>query len=401
MSGWLNTLPRSWQLLPAKAIFTERREPGRAEDPHLTPSQQFGVLPQSEYMERTGGQVVLSNSAPASMKRVYPDDFIIHLRSFQGGIEWSPIPGRVSPAYTVLSPTKLADARYFRWLLKSSAYVQELRTTTNQLRDGQAIGYRDFARVALPAPPRNTQEKIADYLDRETAQIDTLIAKQEQLVSVLEERRALVIAETTAGRRKGAVLRASAVEWLGQIDAQWPVVRVRHVADVGTGYGDTVDADPNGRYPFYVRSQTPQRSDEFDHFGPAVLTAGDGAGVAKVFHLATGKFKAHQRVYVIDGFRNVLPEYFLAYFSAYFNRVALDGSAKSTVDSVRRPMITDMPIPLPPLDEQRRIVAYLDEQTAKIDALIAKAERFIELAKERRAALITAAVTGQLDVTAA
>jgi type I restriction enzyme S subunit len=260
----------------------------------------------------------------------------------------------------------------------------------------------DFVReVEIDLPLEHVQRTIADYLDRETAQIDTLIAKQEQLVSVLEERRALVIADTTAGRTKGAVTRSTGVEWLGETDSQWPVVRVRHIADVGTGYGDTIDAEPDGRYPFYVRSQTPQRSHDFDHVGPAVLTAGDGAGVAKVFHLATGQFKAHQRVYVINAFRGVLPEYFLAYFSAYFNRVALDGSAKSTVDSVRRSMITDMPIPLPPLDEQRRIVAYLDEQTAKIDTLIAKAQRFIELAKERRAALITAAVTGQLDVTAA
>jgi type I restriction enzyme S subunit len=177
------------------------------------------------------------------------------------------------------------------------------------------------------------------------------------------------------------------------------VIRTRYLATISTGSGDTQDAKPDGEYPFYVRSDTPLRSSKFEFDGPAVLTAGDGAGVGKVFHLVSGKFMAHQRVYVLHDFGGILPAYFKAFFETFFRDVALDGSAKSTVDSVRRPMIADMPITVPPVEEQRTIIETLEDETSKIDALITKAQAFIDLAKERRSALITAAVTGQIDVT--
>lgn len=401
--GWLKWLPASWEVRPAKALFTERREPGRADDPHLTPSQLYGVLPQSEYMERTGGQVVLSNSAPESMKRVQPDDFIIHLRSFQGGLECSTLPGRVSPAYTVLTPTPLADPRFFRWLFKSSAYVQELRTTTNQLRDGQAIGYRDFARVALPTPPPSMQHKIADYLDRETAQIDTLIAKQEQLVSLLHERR-----------------RVASAEILVPTDELPPQRLKRCVAEVDARAGAESDVLPllsvSISWGIRRRDSTTDRP----------IAAHDLSlyKVVRAGELVINRMRAFQGALaasdengmvspdyaVLKTAKNLEPRWLAAtmrtpWFIGEMSR-RLKGIGGTSGGMVRTPRINvadllDISIPIPSLHEQHRQLAYLDEQTAKIDALIAKAERFIELAKERRAALITAAVTGQLDVTAA
>lgn len=151
-----------------------------------------------------------------------------------------------------------------------------------------------------------------------------------------------------------------------------------------------MDADENGEFPFYVRSDSPLRSSAWEFDTKAVLTAGDGAGVAKVFHLVSGKFMAHQRVYVLHDFREVTPEFFFYSFKSLFHLMALDGSAKSTVDSVRRHMITDMPIGIPPTDEQRAIADYLDYETAQIDALVAKQEEFICLLRERRAAIADA-----------
>ncbi len=133
-----------------------------------------------------------------------------------------------------------------------------------------------------------------------------------------------------------------------ELPTHWNVVRGRHLAQIRTGSGDTIDAVPEGDYRFYVRSDQPLRSDRWEFDTTAVLTAGDGAGVAKVFHLAAGRFMAHQRVYVLDGFQRVTAEYFFYAFSNLFHLMALDGSAKSTVDSVRRPMIADMPFPVPP-----------------------------------------------------
>lgn len=395
---WLRQIPHTWDVLPAKALFLERREPCCADDVHLTPSQAYGVLPQEEYMAVTGNRVVLNLAGQDNMKHVEPGDFIIHLRSFQGGLERSALQGKVSTAYTVLTPRERANGDYYRWLLKCTAYIQTLRTTTNQLRDGQSIKFGDFGKVALPAPPLEAQRSIAKFLDRETGKVDALIAEQEGLIDVLRERRSAVIERVVTRGLGSAPTVDSRVPWLGQVKEGWDVVRARYLVSIKTGYGDTVDAEPEGEYPFYVRSQTPLRSTGYDYDGPAVLTAGDGAGVAKVFHLVDGKFKAHQRVYVLNQFQRVLPAYFFYFFSTFFAKVALDGSAKSTVDSVRRWMIADMPFTVPSMEEQRLIVGHLDGETNKIDALIAEAEGIVAVAKERRSALITAAVTGQIDV---
>lgn len=174
---------------------------------------------------------------------------------------------------------------------------------------------------------------------------------------------------------------------LRRVPSHWTVVRGRHLVRIRTGSGDTIDADPEGAYPFYVRSDTPLRSNRWDFDTTAVLTAGDGAGVAKVFHLVHGRFMAHQRVYVLDGFKKVLPEFFYYSFSSLFQFMALDGSAKSTVDSVRRSMIADMPFGVPSLDEQQRIVRYLDDETAQMDDLIARQQGLIDTLQERRLAV--------------
>ncbi len=180
----------------------------------------------------------------------------------------------------------------------------------------------------------------------------------------------------------------------------WLSIRARHLVRIRTGSGDTVDAEPGAAYPFYVRSDKPLRSDRWEFDTTAVLTAGDGAGVAKVFHLVGGKFMAHQRVYVLDDFKCVTPRYFFYAFSSLFHQMALDGSAKSTVDSVRRAMIADMPFPVPSEAEQFAIVAFLDRETARIDALIAEQQHLMETLAERRAAVVDSVVTTGLSAIA-
>lgn len=194
-----------------------------------------------------------------------------------------------------------------------------------------------------------------------------------------------------------AYMDASA-RWLTQLPVGWDLTRVRYICDVTTGSGDTVDADPEGSYPFYVRSQQALASTGYTFDDEAVLTAGDGA-VGEVFHHVTGKFHAHQRVYVLHGFRGVEPRFFFYYFSALFRLMCNDGSARTTVDSVRRWMVTDMPVALPSHAEQLAITDFLDEQTSRIDTLIGKQTQLVDTLRERRQALLLRAVTKGLDST--
>lgn len=191
----------------------------------------------------------------------------------------------------------------------------------------------------------------------------------------------------------------SGVPWVGEVPQLWDVARLRYLARIETGGRDTVDSEVDGSYPFFVRSQTVEAIDTFGYDCEAVLTAGDGAGVGKVFHHFTGKFEAHQRVYVMQNFKRISGRFFYYYFQNLFSKVALDGGAKSTVDSLRRPMLTDFPVTVPTAPEQKAIVDFLDRETAQIDALIGKQERLIELLAEKRQAVITHAVTKGLDPT--
>lgn len=191
----------------------------------------------------------------------------------------------------------------------------------------------------------------------------------------------------------------SEVDWLGKVPGHWGVVPMRHLATIETGSKDTVDAVESGHYPFIVRSPRPQRINSFSYDCEAILTAGDG-DVGKIFHHICGRFDVHQRVYVLRNFQRVTGRFLYYYLSQNFINVAADGSAKSTVDSLRRPTFTNFPCTVPSLDEQRKISEFLDRETAQIDDLIAKQEHLIELLAEKRQAVITQAVTKGLDPTA-
>ena len=184
---WLPKIPTGWQIANPKSLFSERNQKSTVNDIHLTPSQKYGVLPQSEYMEITSGSVVLNLTGSDNMKHVEKNDFIIHLRSFQGGIEHSNYSGKVSNAYCVLRPNREIEPRFFRWVLKSQGYIQELNATTDQLRDGQSIKFEQFASIGLPLPPIGEQCRIADFLSVEIGKVDLIIEKNIKLLALLEK----------------------------------------------------------------------------------------------------------------------------------------------------------------------------------------------------------------------
>jgi type I restriction enzyme S subunit len=186
MSAWLSELPPTWRVANPRRHFRDRREVARSDDVHLTPSQHMGVLTQTDYMERTGSRVVLNLSAPDNMKHVEPGDFIAHLRSFQGGIEHSGLRGKVSTAYTVIAPHDSVHGAFYRWVLKSAAFISELSARLEQLRDGQSVKFEDLAAIPLPLPPMSEQRRIADFLDERVARIDQIIAAREDQIAHLD-----------------------------------------------------------------------------------------------------------------------------------------------------------------------------------------------------------------------
>jgi type I restriction enzyme S subunit len=188
-TGWLKDINPAWEVVPGNFLFSERSGKSYPDDTHLTPSQTYGVLPQQEYIDMTGNRVVLNLTGADNMKHVEKDDFIIHLRSFQGGIEHSNYAGKVSNAYCVLIPNKQVNPKYFRWVLKSSGFIQELSSTTDQLRDGQSIKFNEFRGIGFPLPPLPEQGIIASVLDSKMNAILQSISAVENLHLKLKELR--------------------------------------------------------------------------------------------------------------------------------------------------------------------------------------------------------------------
>ena len=188
-------------------------------------------------------------------------------------------------------------------------------------------------------------------------------------------------------------MKDSGVEWIGEIPVDWGMRRLRYLCSIATGNQDTQDNDPDGEYPFYVRSPIVERSKRYTFEGPAILMSGDGVGAGRIFHRVSGKYACHQRVYSLQQIHNVDSVFLFYYLRELFPITLEMANAKSTVDSVRLPMLQDFSVLLPPPAEQQRIAAYLDEQCGEIDKVLAKTRESIEEYKKLKQSVITEAVT--------
>ena len=190
----------------------------------------------------------------------------------------------------------------------------------------------------------------------------------------------------------------SGIEWVGEIPTTWQKVRLRFLCNIQTGDKDTVNKVDDGMYPFYVRSPIVERINTYTFDGEAILTAGDGGGAGKVFHYVTGKFDYHQRVYNLHNFKRIFGKFLYLYLKENFYKEIEKSNAKSTVDSIRLPMLLDFPVVFPVDTVEQQVLAdYLDKKCGEIDKVVETEKAVIELLKEYKQSVITEAVTKGLD----
>ena len=201
---WVGMMPSTWVMRKGKYMFAQRSLRGNSiELQLLSPTQKFGVIPQSMYEELTGMSAVkLNEKADLSMlKTIHKGDFCISLRSFQGGFEYSEYEGVVSPAYQVFYPTvEIADG-YYRYLFKESGFIEKMNSYTMTLRDGKNIAFADFGNTYIPSPPVGEQAAIATYLDDRCARIDAIIADKRKQMEVIDEYKKSMIFEYVTGKK--------------------------------------------------------------------------------------------------------------------------------------------------------------------------------------------------------
>lgn len=289
----------------------------------------------------------------------------------------------------------------------------------------QTIYKADAAGIDIVLPPLDEQRAIAGFLDRETARIDTLIEDQQQLINTLRERRQATVEQAVLGGLDGVVTRRSDEPWLPPTPRHWSIMQLGFATETLAGYAfpsEGFSADECGTRLLRGINIKPGRTDWSD----VVYWNLDASPVPDEYSLAEGDLVlGMDRPFVGGGVRAAsiaaadTPALLLqrvlrirplgASSRRYLRYVIATGAFLSYLEplftGVSVPHISEWQVrkfklPIPPPDEQRRIAGFLDEQTSKIDTLIAETERFIELAHERRSALITAAVTGQIDVRA-
>ncbi len=198
---WVKRIPENWEMVYSKKLFSERKDKAFPNDEQLTASQKYGVISQKEFIEREGRRVTVVLTGSDILKHVGIGDFIISMRSFQGGLEYSYVEGKISSAYVMLIPRKeFVYDEYFKWLLKSKPYIKALQGTSDLVRDGQALRYANFAKVPLPQIPLDEQKRIAEHIEIETSKIDAAIPVFEKQIELLKEYRTRLISDVVTGQ---------------------------------------------------------------------------------------------------------------------------------------------------------------------------------------------------------
>ncbi|UWP96511.1 restriction endonuclease subunit S [Aliiroseovarius crassostreae] len=367
----------------ARFLFRVRSEKSHPDDEQLAATQSHGVLSQKRYMEMTGNKVVAALAGTDNFNHVEQDDFVISLRTFEGGIERATESGCISPAYTVLAPLRGVEPGFFHYLLKSKVFISHLQTTVTGIRDGKSVKFENFANIVLPHPGLETQRRIADFLDRETARIDLLIEKKQRLVALLGDRyerhrENLLLVENQDSQKRSMrwLIRVGSGNFLSNEEMSAEQSSDRPVPVVGG----------NGTMAYTAKSNSKANT---------LVVGRVGALCGNVHFFEEPSWVTDNALIVRLTSKDILPRYaFELLKSAKLN----DKANKSAQPLITGETVKKVRIELPEHEEQQRRIDRLNQLSRRFAKTTRSILISIDRLKEYRSALITAAVTGQIDV---
>lgn len=417
---WIEALPDDWQFLSAKRLFQPRPELASVDEPQLAATQAYGVIEQAEYERRVGRKVTKLNKNLDKRRLVKRDDFVISMRSFEGGLERAWSEGGIRSSYIVLKPAAEISVGYYQHLFKSQPYIQALRATGNFIRDGQDLNYSNFSLVDLPYPPLEYQALIARYLDWHGAMTGKLIRAKRRLIALLnEQKQSIIHRAVTRGLDPAAKLKASGVDWLGDVPERWEVKPLKwwsginqetlgkntpedfafdyvDISSVGTGM---LTASPE-RMAFKA---SPSRARRVVRLGDTLIST-VRTYLKAIWYVDQDRSDliASTGFAVLTPHEHVSPRFFaFALQSAAFINLVISRSDGVAYPAINETRLGSLKLALPPtLGEQDEIIAYLDEATVAYDQAIRTAQDEIALIQEFRTRIIADVVTGRLDVRA-
>lgn len=201
---WIGQIPEHWEIIRSKFLFTQRKENSKKDDVQLSATQAYGVIPQEEYEKRTGKSVVKISLHLDKRKRVHLNDFVISMRSFQGGLERAWAEGCIRSSYVVLKPLKPIDPDYYGYLFKTPMYIKALQNTSNFIRDGQDLNFGNFSQVDLFIVPLSEQKQIVEYIKSQLGDFEKHLELLNQQIEKLKEYKTTLINDAVTGKIKVA-----------------------------------------------------------------------------------------------------------------------------------------------------------------------------------------------------
>ena len=397
---WVGSIPSSWSVMPLFSVAEERAQSnkGMLEDNLLSLSygnivrkdiNSFeGLVPESyeTYQVIEAGDVVFRLTDLQNDKR--------SLRSAKCSER-----GIITSAYVAVAP-KQVESGYFSYLMRCYDQVKVFYSMGGGMR--QSMKFDDLRRMMVLLPTCIEQQCITSYLDRETVRIDALVDKKTRFIELLREKRqALITHAVTKGLDPNVKMKDSGVEWLGEVPEHWAHSSISRFFQIKAG-GDLKDEyfspewDESHPYPIYTNSNKPDAVYGYTCiplFGENTITV-TGRGEIGYAVYRNQQYDAIIRLLVLTP----KSEGDCKYAAYFINSVLRFFGGSTAVAQLSAEQIAPYPMMMPPLKERVQIVEFLDKVNSRIENLIKKIERSIELLKERRSALITAAATGQIDL---
>ncbi len=403
---WLRSIPNHWEIVKAKRIFVEASIKGFPDEELLAATQSKGVIPKSLYEKTT----VTATKNFETLKLVEKGDFVISLRSFQGGIEYAHYRGIISPAYTILKPQEEVIHKFYRYLLKSKRYISGLTLLVTGIREGQNIDTSKFKDSYLPLPPKQEQTNIANFLDYKTEKINRFIKKKKQLIKLLNEQKAAIINQAvTKGIDINVPMKDSGVEWLGEIPEYWKVRKLKNSVRLNTHTSfDEEDSKRNKIALENIEGKTgrilPLNENSFEGIG-TIFKKGDvlfgklRPYLAKVISPNFEGSCVNELLVLSPNQEDWLPE-FLKYrmLAGDFISIVDNSTYGAKMPRASWNFIGTLKISKPDKNEQQRIIDFIKKESKVISKTISTVEKEITLVEEYKTALIAEAVTGKIDV---
>lgn len=395
---WIGLIPDSWGMNTVFQLFTQVKNKNSDLREQNLLSLSYGKIKRKD-IETTDGLLPESFDG---YNIIEADDIVLRLTDLQNDqrslrVGLATERGIVTSAYLTLRNRSASVPKYLYYYLHAFDISKGFYGMGAGVRQG--LNWDGLKWLKVLTPPVAEQRRIADFLDRRCAEIDGVIEATKKTIEEYKALKQSIITEAvTKGVRGARPMKDSGIEWIGEIPAEWTKQRLRFLCSIHTGNQDTQDNNPDGKYPFYVRSPIVEHSDKWTFEGPAILMSGDGAGAGRIFHYVDGKYGCHQRVYSLQAISGVNRR-FLYYFIKELFYISIEtANSKSTVDSVRLSMLQDFPVLIPSEMEQREIVANLEDRVSRIDELLFQKELLLNQLETYKKSVIYEYVTGKREV---